>query len=667
MMMKLRKRHLALAIMTAIALAGCADDGADGADGAPGPEGPIGPEGPGYKPPVVEVAETTKVNVIEYAIQEGQVTFVFEVTDENGHLVVGLEDAEAKFAVMTSRGVIQSREGEGSQGGRGDLETEGASLEVLGDGHYKFVLPMANIDPAQDGILWLRVGSRSGDIGRSQPLVLQQPEGLHSTTTQACFSCHVDYATGLTRHTSYTAIDADGEAAFIDGCMVCHNSVTRADEEGGYATNTLSKIGHINHQEFEEGFNALNCFTCHTDAPINTNFTGPGCIDCHGQEGTPTGDIIPANGIDLRKIHADKVGLTAQQSVRSTHKTTSSAPYWDAAVTWTDDVGAVTTGAVCTDLKLYLLAGEGEQATETQLNIGELYADHTLTYAGAYIHGYDSDNKTIVGRAISRGAEQYVERADGTRSICFPGLVAGFESANLIASTRLTFGMGVEDEELADDSAVSFTTYSDVVSTDYYDIDLGVTAPTFTAAGDYERRHGVSSSSCTTCHNNEANLHRNGSFQNGGYDCVACHNNGQDRRAGNSGPGFGPMVHSMHWGVGSTDVDENGDEITNAAGNLNPANCVVCHSEVVDLNSIPNQYIRARAYGVDNKMASPTTANCYACHISDQALNHMVQNGGEIDVDVGEDWFTVPTAESCATCHAEGRTFGIEQYHVFER
>jgi len=100
---------------------------------------------------------------------------------------------------------------------------------------------------------------------------------------------------------------------------------------------------------------------------------------------------------------------------------------------------------------------------------------------------------------------------------------------------------------------------------------------------------------------------------------------------------------------------------------------VSCHANGVDLNAIPNQYIRAKAFnnGDQTKMASPITANCFACHSDAQALNHMQQNGGEISAEKGNGndgtWFTQPTSESCATCHAEGKSFGIAKFHHFQR
>ncbi|MBW3140950.1 hypothetical protein KUV56_15755 [Ferrimonas balearica] len=665
-MKQFRKPHLAVLVAAAMALAGCADDGKDGAPGEPGTPGE---PGPGTPPPTVEMTEMTNVKVLNFAVEEGQVVYEIEVTDQDGTLVVGLDSAEGKFASWTERGYVLSRSGEGTLGGYGNLSTEGAVLEMGEPGQYTFTLPMANVTPGEEGLLWLRVGASDGPIMRSKPMVVNKPQNTHSSTTAACNACHVDYATSSLKHPSYSAIDMEGEGDLVGGCLICHNSVSRADENGGYATNTLSKIAHVNHPEngFERDFSVLNCATCHETTPINTSIAGPGCVDCHNP-GAAVGPISPNAdpNFDIRAIHGQKIALAEIDTLRTTHKTTLSAPYWDAAVAW--ESGG--TGAICTDLKLFKVEGE----TETQLDIGALYADHTLVYASAYIHAYDSETDSLIGRPSPFNAQQYVARDDGTRSICYPSLAAAdgsygtqYSVADLFASSRLTFAQtGWVDDDGKD--GVSFTTYSDVVSTDYFDVDPAVTAPTFTKVGAFERRLAVTNDSCVSCHNSETNYHKNGGYQNGGVDCLACHNNGQNRASKFSGPGFGPMVHSMHWGEGNTKLSEDGTP--NSASKLNAENCVTCHADGIDLYAIPNRYMLSRAYneGGDSKvMSSPVTANCYACHTSDSAMNHMTQNGGEVNVVADPMWFTTPTAESCATCHAEGKSFGIEKFHVFER
>lgn len=126
------------------------------------------------------------------------------------------------------------------------------------------------------------------------------------------------------------------------------------------------------------------------------------------------------------------------------------------------------------------------------------------------------------------------------------------------------------------------------------------------------------------------------------------------------------MVHSMHWGVGSQ-AGEDGENA--AARNLDAANCVSCHADGIELYAIPNQYMLSKAYngGDSGVMTSPITANCYACHNGEQALNHMEQNGGELNVEAGTNWYTNGTSESCATCHDAGKSMGIDKFHNFER
>ncbi|GIU52058.1 hypothetical protein [Shewanella sp. KT0246] len=662
-MKHLTKRRLAFVVAAAMGIAGCADDGKDGEDGAPGEPGP------GPNPPVTEKSEVTSVSVIAYAIEEGQVRYEFEVTNENDELVDGLMKAEAKFAELTDKGIVLNRDGK--IGGYTDTTKEdGAELTALGDGRYELIAPMPAVTAASEGIVWLRVGGGESEIARSQPIVVDKPEMIHTSTTETCYSCHVDYGTSSMKHPSYTAINAEGEVDFVAGCLVCHNNVSRAEEDGGYATNTLQKIGHVNHQKFEKDFAVTNCYTCHAEPVINTSIAGNGCSDCHTVD-SATSIIVPNSDFDARAFHAQatSIGLAERQASRSEHSTSLSEVYLDAA------------GAYCTDISLY----QGE----TMLDIETLYADGTLTYASGYMHGYN--NKSIVGRESRTYNESY--KGDGSKTLCFPTL--DLNTPQIMASSRVTFAHG----EDASYDGVTFTSYSPVFAI----ADGEVT--------DYDRRHAVTADSCTTCHNEETNYHKNGGYSQGGYDCVACHNNGQNRMSSRhislegsefaseqerinagyifnaayggegwqatSGPGFGPMVHAMHWGASQTIVgsDDSG-YLYNSSAELNAINCVSCHAEGIDLYAIPNQYMLAKTLAITeegnpdtNNMASPITANCYACHDSASALSHMEQNGGEIDAKVDEVpvWYEAVPQESCATCHAEGKSFGIDKFHVFER
>ncbi|MDO6642085.1 hypothetical protein Q4557_19215 [Shewanella sp. 5_MG-2023] len=656
-MKHLTKSKLAFVIAAAMGIAGCGSDGKDGQDGAPGEPGEPS------NPPVVEMSEVTTVTMINHALEEGQIRYEFEVTNEDGELVNGLAKAEAKFAEKTERGVVMNRDG--AVGGYTDTTVEGAVLNSLGDGHYEFIAPMPAVTAASEGIVWLRVGGDdTTEIARSQPMVVAKAEMIHTTTTETCQSCHVDYAASNLKHPSYTAINADGEVDLVGGCMVCHNNVSKAEENGGYATNTFQKIGHINHQEFEKDFTPTNCYTCHAEPVMNNgNLTGNGCTDCHNTGDVAVASVMADPSFDMRELHASAAGVTERKSMRENYSTETSAVYHDADLEFTDHKDVSWVGAYCVDVKLFDNSGE----TPVQLNIGEMYEAHEVTYAGAYVNAYDNETDSIVARVIGHGAEGYVEREDGTRSVCYGELLnapgSGYENAHLTTSSRVTLA----DTNWQDDDGkfgVSFTGYSEVVDNTFTAIDKP-----------FSRRHNIDANSCTTCHTNETNYHKNGSYNDGGESCIACHNNGQDRSSKNSAPGFGPMVHSMHWGIGNalsgSKVDEDGNNIANSADRLNAENCVSCHAEGIDLEAVPNRYMRAKAFhgGDTTKMASPITANCFSCHEhnTDSALNHMEQNGGTIDAEVVEGWYTQPTSESCATCHAEGKSFGIEKFHNFER
>ncbi|MFC1520675.1 hypothetical protein ACFL6Z_13345 [Pseudomonadota bacterium] len=624
-MKHLTKRKLAFVIAAAMGIAGCADDGKDGQDGAPGEPGP------GPNPPTVETSEVTNVEMINHMIEDGQVTFEFQVTNEDDLAIIGLEKASAELAAMTENGIARSRDDfEGTiVGGSASESTEGASLTLLENGNYEFIAPMPNVEAGTEGIVRLAVGG-SDAIAKSRYIVVSKPENTHTTTTETCQSCHVDFATSPVYHghpAQYTAIDLEGNSDLLGACMVCHNNVPRDD--GGYARNTMQKIGHINHNAFEKDFTATNCYTCHAEPVMNTSLAGNGCSDCHSTDMSESAALLSANSdFDAREFHAKSalIGLDERQTIRAEHSTSLSAIY-------TNDIGEY-----CVDLSL----SKGEEL----LDIEALYSAGTLSYASSYMHGYN--NKSIIGRESNSYTTSY--KGDKTKTMCYDAAGFGIGAPQIMVSSRVTFNLGVDPGY----DGVSFTSYS----------------PVFTVADetvtDYDRRHAVTADSCTTCHNNDTNFHKNGSYAEGGLDCVACHNNGQDRRSGNSAPGFGPMVHSKHWGVGSNAGE---DDANAAARSLNAENCVSCHAEGISLAEIPNQYMLSKAFngGVSGVMTSPIMANCFACHNDAAAQNHMEQNGGELNTPTTADWFTEGTAESCATCHAEGKSFGIEKFHNFER
>ena len=122
-MKNITKRRLAFVVAAAMGIAGCADDGKDGADGEDGAPGP------GPTPPVTEVSTVTNVEYIAHMVEEGQVTVEFNLTDEDGVAITGLDSAAIYLAAMTDSGIQRSRDG--TVGGNatfgGDEPTEGGN------------------------------------------------------------------------------------------------------------------------------------------------------------------------------------------------------------------------------------------------------------------------------------------------------------------------------------------------------------------------------------------------------------------------------------------------------------------------------------------------------------------------------------------------------------
>ncbi|MGL4750697.1 MAG: multiheme c-type cytochrome, partial [Shewanella sp.] len=419
--------------------------------------------------------------------------------------------------------------------------------------------------------------------------------------------------------------------------------------------------------------------TCHVEAPKNINISGPGCFDCHNTGGVP-GVITPNAGADLRITHESKTGITERQAIRAKYKLELSTPVKVDDISTKTDHYAPTGAAVvmaepgwCTTLTVKDTDGNLFSIKDNFNYSNPLVYDakKPIVYAGAYLHGYE--NGSVVGRPGNRTNYYYGYNADGSKNICHRLADIQAFNANYAYSARVTFStagwMEYDGNQRYQSNGslrttgydgsmgISFTAYSDVVN------------PVTTAkVSAFERRSVVSDNSCITCHNDATAFHKNGAFDEGGKACVACHDNGMARTPATLGAGFGPMVHSWHWGnganVGEVAADGTQAKTANGAGAINPVtSCVACHETAVDLDKVPNQYILEPG----NKMTSPVSANCYACHTGDAAKAHMLSNGGEISVPSVPDWFKQPTGEACVVCHNPGSSAGIEKYHNFTR
>ncbi|MCE9678195.1 cytochrome C [Shewanella sp. AS1] len=709
-----KKLSFVIAATLAGALVGCT--GEDGKDGVDGVDGVAGTPGDSWTPPAVSTSAETNVNVINYTLGEGQITYEFEVTNENGELINGLRTAQGKVSALTEKGFINNRDeadingvadnvhiggtvGFGTFDRQGNpSDTEGATLTALGDGHYEFTAPMAGVNAGTEGLVWLTVGGhKESGIAASARFVVNKPEGAFSTATEACYSCHVDYSTSPNQHSAYVAQGMDGEVEFVAGCMACHGSVSRGVKnaegfsEGGYATNTLSKIGHINHRDkFTKDFSVMNCSSCHVDATVNINIAGPGCIDCHDTGGVP-GNIQPSNGADVRNLHQTKSGIAELKAVRAEYTVEISTPERVADVVAVADHYAGSNAAPVSPAPGWCSTLTVKDAAGNIVNIEDNYNDAASTtgydaskpivYASYYLHA--ETEEALVGRPGNRSNYSYGYNADGTKTLCHDDAnidFAGFPDANLVASARVSFstegwmnydgnvrgqtGDRIRANGYDGSMGVSFTAYS------------GAVDPVTTTESKFERRKVINDNSCTTCHNDATAFHKNGAFDEGGRACIACHDNGMARTSADVGAGFGPMVHGWHWGNGSLvgEVEKQADGSYKQTGKANGAgaiapqtSCAACHDSSVDLAKVPTQYILEPG----SKMTSPVTANCVACHNDASAKAHMDQNGGYISIGINdlstEAWYSQMPEESCATCHNTGSSFGIEKYHNFTR
>ncbi|MEZ9196882.1 hypothetical protein [Shewanella sp. 10N.286.54.B9] len=58
---------------------------------------------------MVEKSTTTNVEMVAHTLEEGAIKFEFEITNEEGLLISGLENASAEMAVLTEKGIARRR------------------------------------------------------------------------------------------------------------------------------------------------------------------------------------------------------------------------------------------------------------------------------------------------------------------------------------------------------------------------------------------------------------------------------------------------------------------------------------------------------------------------------------------------------------------------------
>ncbi|GLP95414.1 multiheme c-type cytochrome [Paraferrimonas sedimenticola] len=647
----MNKKLLWVAMFAAAGLAGC-NDGKDGPQGPQGPQGPTGPVGPGVTPPVAEIINDTNVNIIGYELGDNVISFEFQVTNEEGLAVDKLNRAYAKVASVQDGGLGTPRDGgtgyySHKEGRYGPEMTEGATLEQTETGIYKFTTPIS-VTPDMDAHISLRVG---GDVIPSTPyLIVRTSEAFAKTTTDSgCFTCHESFnennpdwyygahANDYMGEYSNLFDDKEGQVAFVDSCMNCHNQITKSPKDdngdyvpgvGGYATNTMQKIGHVNHKEFVAGFDGLNCTSCHVDQAITMPEGGRGCSDCHSSMGSSSF----AADADYRAIHEakhiDKRKQLLQDNAFSVEVIQNRKGEW------------------CN----YVTAKPG-------VDLQTMYENNEF-YLSTYLHSYDADNKLFVNRALhNRTAPKTVE----------------FEpSRNVMAICWIAEEYFNDDRELQPAEPGAWLPGYDLagsVRLTWTDV-TGDGKNVMVHANSHEIRNVMSDESCTGCHNAAHTLEdifmydkgdgtaktkphaTYGGLSEGGLGCIACHNSGMTR---GESAGWGPMIHDFHFGA---KAKERGafDSTKASADKLDGANCKACHSDGVDLNDVPAFYMLVKNSG----SKAPISANCTSCHTSDSAKAHVELNGGDLNSSSDN---TVEAQESCAVCHAEGKSFGIDKFH----
>jgi OmcA/MtrC family decaheme c-type cytochrome len=182
----------------------------------------------------------------------------------------------------------------------------------------------------------------------------------------------------------------------------------------------------------------------------------------------------------------------------------------------------------------------------------------------------------------------------------------------------------------------------------------------------------ITQAKCENCHNQ---LSFHGANRNGDpQGCLLCHNSSggygpnDEPNAANLGPiAMGALIHSIHSGTNPT--------LNEATYPQSPANCKACHADNSDYRvARPTAVAISTAststagknlfIATDDTWETATSGTCAGCHDDASAKAHMVQNGGQFDVQGGKSVTTPSSAsEACSVCHGEGRIADTAEVH----
>ncbi|QUN06961.1 OmcA/MtrC family decaheme c-type cytochrome [Shewanella yunxiaonensis] len=536
--------------------------------------------------------------------------------------------------------------------------------------------------------------------------------GKDTVANQACMNCHGESVT-----TGGIAASIGHRYQNVQNCVMCHNpslQPSAADAEEGYVFDLPAMIhrihagSHIATEQFKswgfiqaEGWNEIaypapldQCTVCHSTEEGQTSWEVPtrvACSGCHSNIDWTTGEghseYMLAQTDDsqcaachstgaLAPINAHKVGerkaLASLVQVTFTGASVSAG-----TLTVTADV--TVNGALSSDLSVLGVKSTLMGNVDSNGEVHRWGSRPALT-SGNFDAGV---GKLTLTRAL--GATENASMYTGT---IYVGTEATFcvgsdkKAATCDETADLAYGNPIE---VVHNSPVFSTAIGVTTKTKFFDLDTVDAADEGTAARfTDDNRITVAVSKCEACHNSldvtKGPTHGVYTFD----QCMDCHNNDYpgsyhvnavykdaDGNSQNSGVTFYnrdlvTVVHRFH--AGNFDViegiykDADGDVVGFPGVQ---GDCSACHKEGTSFFADDGGLTSGkRSIAVSGGYISPVAESCRSCHTSASALAHFESNGAITD--------TLPAGtailpvESCATCHAQGKSFGIDQFHIIK-
>ncbi|MDN5370236.1 MAG: hypothetical protein PWP74_1544 [Shewanella sp.] len=534
--------------------------------------------------------------------------------------------------------------------------------------------------------------------------------GKDTVANQACMNCH-----GENPATGGIAAPIGHRNQNVENCVLCHTPALQPnadDAAKGYVFDLPAMIHRIHGGEHlaklsTYGFKQTaewaeipypapldQCTVCHSTEEGKTSWETPNraaCSGCHSNIDWATGEghseFNLAQADDSQCAACHSTGALAPINAHKVGKRAEVAGLLTVDFTSATKAASTTPGNQDVTIKANVTFNGAPLADVTTLNVLNKVS-------------------TLIGNVNNKGE---VTRW-GTR----PNLNAGTAAAGVLTLTATvtdaqatgTIYVGTEANFcVSSDEKIVACTESDLMynsddpvgatsTVKFFDLD-GNTAVAARFADPV--RITVSEAKCNACHTSldyiKGNSHGVYKFD----QCMDCHNNNyagsyhpdtqiltlgknaegnievQSAAAGSAtfhNRDLVTVAHRFHSGNMNSNTTEVAGVFLDNTGELHgyPApssDCSVCHKDGAKLFAEDGGLTSGkRSIAVTGGYISPVAESCRSCHTSGAALAHFKSNGATTD-DAPDSTADLPI-ESCSTCHAQGKSYGIDKFHIMK-